>query len=134
MNHKSGWWLFSRNSLYSTYTPVKQNDGPTVRRKHFKHDLDDIQLYSGSDSDDINIVEMKHGVADIPTMEESYEVRSNSELFCVKFIGKQSYQNDYRIIFSAWEDQIIGTNQKFKFFLINPRLFNQFFFLYINDA
>lgn len=81
MNHKSGWWLFSKNSLYSTYTPVDQNDDQTVRRGHFKHDLDDIeQQYSGSDSDDnenTNNAEMKHGVADIATMEESYEVCYN---------------------------------------------------------
>lgn len=85
MNHKRGWWLFSRNSLSTTYTPVKQHDDPTVRRQTFKHELDETQQqYSSSDRDDnenINIVKMKHGVADIATMEESYEVRFNSKTY-----------------------------------------------------
>lgn len=76
MNHKSGWWLFAKKSLYSTYTPVAQHDDPTAQQKHFQQSLE--QQFSDSDSEDnenINIGEMKHGVADIATMEESYEVR-----------------------------------------------------------
>lgn len=80
MNLKSGWWLFLKNSFFTTYTPVAQDEDPSDQQEHSTNDLGDIEhQFSDSDSDDNEIIiEMKHRVADIATMEESYEVR-----FCI---------------------------------------------------